>query len=203
MLLTGVVAQARAGTKSNGRASPIRLFQFLKERFHGGSGLFFDAPSGLRRRFASFATQTYLSIACYHYGDLPAIASAHRHGNALRPQTDRFARAARASGPGSSMRRAAACSISTRSIRSTNMAWRPRCWNARSAIDVAGAREALIKGFKWVFGENQLGPFDAGARAWPEYSLANPQRRTDDEGAAHAARGRRTSVSGATSGLID
>jgi hypothetical protein len=41
MLLTGVVAQGRAGAKEwAGFAGP--LYRFLKERFHGGSGLFFD-----------------------------------------------------------------------------------------------------------------------------------------------------------------
>ena len=46
MLLTGVVAQAQAGAKEWARfADP--LFRFLKESFQGGSGLFFDAPSGV------------------------------------------------------------------------------------------------------------------------------------------------------------
>ena len=44
MLLTGVVAQARAGDRDWTRfADP--LYRFLEERFHTGSGLFFDAPS--------------------------------------------------------------------------------------------------------------------------------------------------------------
>jgi hypothetical protein len=30
----------------------------------------------LRQRFASFATQTYLSIACYNYGDFAEDSSA-------------------------------------------------------------------------------------------------------------------------------
>jgi hypothetical protein len=72
MLLTGIVAQAREGRKEWNRfAGP--LFSFLKDRYHGEFGLLFDAPSGFRRRFASFATQIYLSIACYHYGEFAGI----------------------------------------------------------------------------------------------------------------------------------
>src|SRR6202012_3522930 len=68
MLLIGVVAQAKAGEK--GWASfGEPLFRLLEQRFQGDAGLFFDAAIGPRRRFASFATQTYLSIACYHYGE--------------------------------------------------------------------------------------------------------------------------------------
>src|SRR5262249_21313002 len=64
MILTGIVAQARADRKKFYRfAEP--LFAFLVERYHGASGLFFDEPFGLRRRFASFASQTYLTLACY------------------------------------------------------------------------------------------------------------------------------------------
>src|SRR5262249_39582519 len=75
MLLTGVVAQAKAGMTEWARFT-APLFRYLEERFHAESGLFFDAPSGLRRRFASFATQIYLSIACYQYGDFAGASSA-------------------------------------------------------------------------------------------------------------------------------
>jgi hypothetical protein len=75
MLLTGVVAQARAGEKE-WMSFADSLYRFLKERFRSDSGLFFDAPVGLRRRFASFATQVYLSIACYRYGEFAGDSSA-------------------------------------------------------------------------------------------------------------------------------
>src|SRR5262249_50809361 len=68
MLLIGVVAQANGNPK---KWSPIAhaLFAFLVEQYHSGSGLFFDAAYGLRRWFGSFSTQTYLTLACYTYGE--------------------------------------------------------------------------------------------------------------------------------------
>jgi hypothetical protein len=81
MLLTGVVAQTRAGNVEWSEfAAP--LFEFLKLRFRNGSGLFLDAAVGLRRRFSSFATQVYLAIASYQYGDLFGDAGAIALGNA-------------------------------------------------------------------------------------------------------------------------
>ena len=68
MILTGIVAQARADRKELYRfADP--LFAFLTQHFYNASGLFCDAPAGLRRRFGSFASQTYLAIACYYFGE--------------------------------------------------------------------------------------------------------------------------------------
>jgi hypothetical protein len=56
------------------------LFKFLVEKYRCRSDLFFDVPSGFRRRFASFASQSYLTLACYRYGqftgDLGAIEMA-------------------------------------------------------------------------------------------------------------------------------
>jgi hypothetical protein len=63
------------------------LFRFLVEKYLCRSDLFFDAPSGFRRRFASFASQTYLTLACYRYGqltgDLGAIEMARACTNHL------------------------------------------------------------------------------------------------------------------------
>ena len=71
MLVLGAVAQAKFDPK---KWSPFvaELFAFLIDRYHSPSGLFFDTPFGLRRRFGSFATQTYLTLACYAYGELTA-----------------------------------------------------------------------------------------------------------------------------------
>src|SRR5262249_10538485 len=81
MILTGVMAQVRAGGKEwSPFASP--LFAFLVKQYHSSSGLFFDAPWGLRRRFASFASQTYLSIACYSYGETERSSCALEMANA-------------------------------------------------------------------------------------------------------------------------
>ena len=69
MILVGAVTQAKLDPK---KWSPLaaELFAFLVDRYHSPSGLFYDAAFGPRRRFASFATQTYLTLACYAYGEL-------------------------------------------------------------------------------------------------------------------------------------
>jgi hypothetical protein len=155
MLLTGVVAQARAGGKEWARfAAPLYLF--LKTRYHSGSGLFFDAASGLRRRFASFATQTYLSIACYQYGSYFDDASAVTIANncvskliALQgPQGEWPWFYDAASGRVLDF-------YEVYSVHQYGMAPALLEWAER--YDLPGARDALIKGFKWVLGENQLG----------------------------------------------
>src|SRR5208282_1810130 len=69
MIVVGVVAQAKLDPQKWSRVA-AELFAFLVDRYHSPSGLFFDAAFGLRRRFASFATQTYLTLACYAYGEL-------------------------------------------------------------------------------------------------------------------------------------
>lgn len=154
MLLTGIIAQAKAGRKQWLRFAPS-LFVFLAERYYSQSGLFFDAPQGFRQRFASFASQTYLTLACYHYGEymgnLGAIDMARactrkliklqgpygewpwffdaRHGRVL----DFY---------------------EVYSVHQYGMA--PAFLECAERHDVREARDALIKGFKWVLGDNQL-----------------------------------------------
>ena len=68
MILTGIIAQARADQNKWYRFAEA-LFMFLVERYTSASGLFFHSPMGLRKRFTSFASQTYLTLACYCYGE--------------------------------------------------------------------------------------------------------------------------------------
>jgi len=166
MLLTGVVAQARAGAKEWARfADP--LYRFLKKRFHSESGLFFDGPAGLRRRFASFATQIYLSMACYHYGefagDLSAIAMATacvRKLIALQGSQGEWPWFFDAAS-GSVLDFYEVYSVHQYGMAPALLEWAER-------YDVPGARDALIKGFRWVLGENQLGR----SMVVPELSLS-------------------------------
>lgn len=154
MLLTGVVARARAGDKEWVRfAAP--LYRFLEERFHSGSGLFFDAASGFRRRFASFATQIYLSIACYHYGEFAGEASALANADACVRKLIAL------QGPDGEWPwffDAAAGRVldfyEVYSVHQYGMAPALLEWAER--YRVPGARSALIKGFNWVLGKNQL-----------------------------------------------
>lgn len=155
MLLTGVVAQARAGEKEWWQyAKP--LYRFLTERFHSESGLFFDAPFGLRRRFSSFATQTYLSIACYQYGEFAGDATALvmadtcvRNLMALQgPQGEWpwFFDAV----SGRVVDFYEVYSVHQYGMAPALLEWAERFGQRQS-------RDALIKGFNWVLGHNQLG----------------------------------------------
>lgn len=155
MLLTGVVAQARAGEKEwLHYARP--LYRFLKERFHSESGLFFDAPFGLRRRFSSFATQTYLSIACYQYGEFASDASALvmadtcvRNLIALQGPQGEWPWFFDASS-GRVVDFYEVYSVHQYGMAPALLEWAERFGQRQS-------RDALIRGFNWVLGHNQLG----------------------------------------------
>ncbi|MCK1542437.1 hypothetical protein IVA98_07665 [Bradyrhizobium sp. 160] len=154
MLLTGVVAQARAGGKEWAPfAAP--LYRFLQERFYTGSGLFFDAASGFRRRFASFATQIYLSIACYHYGEFAGESSALAMAEACVRKLIAL------QGPDGewpwffdAVGGRVLDFYEVYSVHQYGMAPALLEWAER--YRVRGARNALIKGFTWVLGKNQL-----------------------------------------------
>ncbi|WP_246789736.1 hypothetical protein [Bradyrhizobium sp. CCBAU 51765] len=154
MLLTGVVAQAGAGGKEwVPFAAP--LYRFLQERFYTGSGLFFDAASGFRRRFASFATQIYLSIACYHYGEFAGESSALAMADACVRKLIAL------QGPDGEWPwffDAAGGRVldfyEIYSVHQYGMAPALLEWAERYRVE--GARDALIKGFNWVLGKNQL-----------------------------------------------
>jgi hypothetical protein len=155
MLLTGIVAQARAGEKEWMHFAG-RLFRFLKERFHSESGLFFDAPHGFRRRFASFATETYLSVACYHYGDFVGDASALAMADSCVRNLITL------QGPNGewpwffdALSGRVLDFYEVYSVHQYGMAPALLEWAERYGLE--GAHDALIKGFNWVLGQNQLG----------------------------------------------
>jgi hypothetical protein len=155
MLLTGIVAQTRAGRRDWYRfADP--LFSFLSDRYHSESGLFFDAPSGFRRRFASFATQTYLTIACYHYGEFTGNSTAIAMANACTRKLIAL-QGPRGEWPWffDAQHGRVLDFYEVYSVHQYGMA--PALLECAERHDVHDARAALIKGFKWVFGENQLG----------------------------------------------
>jgi hypothetical protein len=154
MLLAGIIAQAQAGDRR--WASFIDpLFAFLCERYYAPSGLFFDQPYGFRRRFASFATQTYLTLACYLYGEFTgrpdAIAMADGSTRKLialqGPQGEWpwFFDA---------LRGTVLDYYEVYSVHQYGMA--PAFLEHAEQHGVKEARGALIKGFEWVLGENQL-----------------------------------------------
>ena len=154
MLLTGLVAQVRAGHK---QWLPFAnaLFIFVAERYRSQSDLFFDSPSGFRRRFASFASQTYLMLACYHYGELTGNLGAI---NMARRCTSKLISLQGPQGEWPWFFDAKRGHIldfyEVYSVHQYGMA--PAFLECAERCDVNGSRDALVKGFKWVLGDNQL-----------------------------------------------
>jgi hypothetical protein len=155
MILTGVAGQAKYDPK---KWSPIaaELFAFLIAHFHSPSGLFFNAASGGRRKFASFATQTYLTLACYAYGELANDVRAIKLANTC---TRKLIALQGPDGEWPWFFDAARGNVvdyyEVYSVHQYGMA--PAFLERAEQHGVAAAREATIKGFNWVLGQNQLG----------------------------------------------
>lgn len=154
MLLSGIAAQSMAG-RSEWRRYADDLFSFLKSQFHDRSGLFYDTSSGLRKRYGSFATQTYLTLACYHYGDLTGNKTAITMANACASKLIAL------QGPHGEWPWFLDAKIGlvvdfyeVYSVHQYGMA--PAFLECAESHGISEARQALIKGFNWILGDNQL-----------------------------------------------
>ena len=154
MILVGVVAQAKLDKK---KWAPIaaRLFAFLIDRYSSPSDLFYDAPFGLRRRYASFATQTYLMLACYAYGELI------EHERAITIANSCARKVIAQQGPNGEwpwfFDAAAGLVVDFYEVYSVHQyGMAPAFLERAEQHGVSGARKALVKGFNWVLGQNQL-----------------------------------------------
>ncbi|WP_275185232.1 hypothetical protein [Bradyrhizobium sp. CSA112] len=155
MLLTGIVVQAKKG-RVEWLPFLGPLYRLLMKRFTSESGLFFDAASGTRRRFASFATQTYLSIACYYYGEYADDP------DAVTLATTCVQKLIALQGPQGewpwffdAVSGRVLDFYEVYSVHQYGMA--PALLECAERHNVHGAQDAMVKGFKWVLGENQLG----------------------------------------------
>jgi len=156
LIIVGCVAQARLEGRSPSLAAVAKdLFAFLHSRYCHPSGLFFDAPAGLRKNFSSFASHTYLSLGSYIYGewsgDRRAISLANACARKLialqGPQGEwpwfYFT-------PGGHV---VDC-YEVYSVHQHGMA--PAFLEFAEKHHVPGANDALVKGFNWIFGQNEL-----------------------------------------------
>jgi len=154
MILVGVVGQAKVDRK---KWSPVatELFAFLLERYHASSGLFYDSTFGVRRRYASFATQTYLLLACYAYGELMNSNRAIQIANA---GTRKLIELQGPNGEWPWFFDATTGRVldfyEVYSVHQYGMA--PAFLELAEQHGVPEARAAIIRGFKWVLGQNQL-----------------------------------------------
>ena len=164
MILIGCVEQARRGDARLGTAAH-ELFALLDRRYACPSGLFFE-EAGVRRRFSSFATNTYLTLACYVYGEWSGDARALALAKA-------------------STRKLIACQgphgewpwffytpsgrvvdfYEVYAVHQHGMAPAFLAFGERHGI--AGATDALVKGFTWIFGQNQM----HRSMLWPHEGL--------------------------------
>ena len=133
-----------------------RYFRSLANDTIAKSGLFFDAASGFRRRFASFASQTYLTIACFHYGEFAGNSAAIDMAKACTRKLIAL-QGPRGEWPWffDAQHGRVLDFYEVYSVHQYGMA--PALLECAERHDVQEARAALIQGFKWVFGENQLG----------------------------------------------
>ncbi len=155
MILTGLSALSAAGD-DRGRDLLEPLFAHLRDRHACRSGLFYEGGGRLRRNFATFATQTYLTLACYNYHDLTgderalelAIACTRRLIDLQGPQGEwpwfYFV-----------PRGQVADAYEVYSVHQDGMA--PAFLEHAEQHGVPGATDALGRGFRWILGENQLG----------------------------------------------
>lgn len=154
MLLTGITAQLKAG-EERWRKFAQPLFAFLAERYHSKSGLFFDGAVGYRRRFASFATQAYLTIGCFLYGELTGDSAAIGMASSC---TRKLISLQGPQGEWPCFLDATQGEVldfyEVYSVHQYGMA--PAFLEFADRNDIVSAREALIRGFKWVLGNNQL-----------------------------------------------
>lgn len=155
MILTGVVAQAKFEPK---KWTPLAsaLFNFLIERYSSQSCLFYDNAFGPRRRFASFASQTYLTLACFYYGQLLLDARAIALANTCTRKLIKL------QGPNGEwpwffdvVRGTVVDYYEVYSVHQYGMA--PAFLELAERHGVLEARIAIIKGFNWILGKNQLG----------------------------------------------
>jgi len=155
MLLIGVVAQARLGRPHLVQLAN-RLYRALVERHSTQSPLFSDGPSGHRRLFGTFATQTYLTLACYHYGEFAGKVAPIKMANAC------VRRLIELQGPQGEWpwlydahRGRVLDFYEVYSVHQYGMA--PAFLELAERHGVVEARDALVKGLEWMFGNNQLG----------------------------------------------
>jgi hypothetical protein len=153
MILSGVVALSKFDRKWSRLAN--ELSTFLLEHYRCESGLFCDTPIGPRRRFASFATNTYLTLACYLYGEsandprfIDVANSCTRALIALQGPNGEWPWFFDAKGG------FVLDFYEVYSVHQYGMAPAFLEYAERHGVEEAPA--ALIKGFEWIFGNNQL-----------------------------------------------
>jgi hypothetical protein len=154
LLLSGLAAQGRRDAALLAAARPLR--DLLLARFVARSGLLFDAGAGPRRGLSSFASQVYGAMALFQadaaWGDPAARAAASAC----------VARLIALQGPRGEWPwffHAPSGRVldfyEVYAVHQHGMA--PALLHHAIAAGVPGARAALVRGFEWLFGGNEMG----------------------------------------------
>ncbi|HVH71163.1 MAG TPA: hypothetical protein VNB49_08655 [Candidatus Dormibacteraeota bacterium] len=155
MVLIGCVEQARRKRSGPWALLAPKLFSFLNQRYSCSSGLFFDAARTGRRSFSSFATNTYLTLACYVYGEWSSDEGALRLAKACTRKLIEL------QGPQGEWPwfffTPGGCVVDFYEVYSVHqIGMAPAFLACAERHNVPGAKEALAKGSQWVFGHNQM-----------------------------------------------
>jgi hypothetical protein len=155
MILIGCVESARQAGEGRWASLAGDLFEFLNRYYSCSSGLFQDEAAGVRGRFSSFASNLYLSLSCYIYGEWSGNQAA------LSLAKNCTCKLIELQGPQGEWpwffytpAGRVVDFYEVYSVHQTGMA--PALLECAERHEVPGATEALIRGFNWVFGQNQM-----------------------------------------------
>jgi hypothetical protein len=153
LILSGLVAQSRIDPRWRPIAEQFR--NIALQHFLGRHDLFFDAGKGVRRYFSTFATQVYLTLGLYHYGELANDAEALTVADAC------IHKLLKLQGPYGEWpwfynagTGAVVDFYEVYSVHQHGMA--PAILHHAVDRNLAGTRAGLVKGFNWIFGENEM-----------------------------------------------
>ncbi len=191
MLLSRSTAMALKRSAQWRRAAEM-LATHLRTHYHDPSShIFYNQGVGYRRSFSSFASQAYSILALYQFGetfDRCAIDLANKAA----------ARMIALQGPRGEWgwfyyvpRAQIVDFYEIYSVHQHGMA--PAFLHHAVAHGVPGAREALVKGFRWLFGDNEMGV----AMLRPGERMFYRSQARDGELASARRRGRRSIVNAA------
>ena len=156
LVLVGCVAQAQLGSDCQGmRTAANDLFALLLTRYSHPSGLFFDTAAGPRKLFSSFATNTYLTLAGYIFGEWSGDERAILLSNACAKKLIEL-QGPQGEWPWFFYTPAARVVdfYEVYSVHQHGMA--PAFLEYAEKHGVRGATDALVKGFHWILGQNEL-----------------------------------------------
>jgi len=156
MMTSGCLAQSRQGGGLWKRRA-VELKSFIdKNLWDPNARLFFNSASGMRRRFASFATAVYASLASFQYGELYGDERAIVQGSQC------VTKLLECQGPMGEwpwfydVRTGKVVdNYPVFSVHQDGMA--PAVLRHAVAHGNSDAPAALVHGFKWIFGNNSLG----------------------------------------------